>query len=235
MALLEVAALRAGYGRTPVLHGVDLAVEAGEIVALLGRNGVGKTTTLRAIMGLTTVFGGAISVDGARIDRCPTHAIARRGVTFVPEDRGIFPGLTVAEHLRLGALAAGDGRRAAAEDRLFAQFPVLRERLAQDASSLSGGERQMLALGRALVAQPRLLLLDEFSEGLQPNVVQQLAGVLLDVAATRVAILLVEQSARLALRLSSRCYVMEKGRVVDGGASDQFLADEERLRRHLVV
>jgi branched-chain amino acid transport system ATP-binding protein len=235
MALLEVADLHAGYGRTPVLLGVNLSVEAGEIVALLGRNGVGKTTTLRTIMGLTTHHRGAIVFDGRRIERQRAHDVARAGVAYVPEDRGIFAGLTVAEHLRLGRLAGNHRNGAGDEEEVFTFFPVLRERLTQDASSLSGGERQMLALSRALVARPRLLLLDEFSEGLQPNVVQQLAARLTEIAASGVGVLLVEQNAHLALRLSARCYVMEKGTIVDGGESSQFVADEERLRRHLVV
>ena len=232
VTLLDVRQLHAGYGRTPALFGVDLCVEAGEIVALLGRNGVGKTTTLRSIVGQTTRMSGTVTIDGMAVERLPTHTIARMGAAYVPEDRGVFPGLTVAENLRLGRLAAaatGDERDA------IQRFPILGERLEQDAGALSGGERQMLALGRALLARPRLLLIDEFSEGLQPNVVQDLAVGLGEIAAGGVGVLLVEQNARLALRISGRCYVMEKGSVVDGGASSDFLADEERLRAHLVV
>jgi branched-chain amino acid transport system ATP-binding protein len=232
MSLLEVSQLQAGYGRTPSLFGVDLRVEAGEIVALLGRNGVGKTTTLRSIMGLTTRTGGSVSLAGTPVERLPTHAIARLGVAYVPEDRGVFPTLTVADNLRLGRLA---GRGRDYEERAVARFPVLAERREQDASALSGGERQMLALGRALLARPRLLLLDEFSEGLQPNVVQALTADLREIAASGVGILLVEQNAQLALRLSARCYVMEKGVIVDEGDSAVFLADDDRLRKHLVV
>jgi branched-chain amino acid transport system ATP-binding protein len=151
----------------------------------------------------------------------------------VPEDRGVFPGLSVGDNLRLGRLAGRSGP--GDEERAVARFPVLGERRDQDASALSGGERQMLALGRALLARPRLLLLDEFSEGLQPNIVQELAVGLIEIAATGVGILLVEQNAHLALRVSARCYVMEKGVVVDQGPSAQFLADDDRLRKHLVV
>ena len=232
MTLLAVERLHAGYGRTPALFGADLYVAAGEIVALLGRNGVGKTTTLRSIIGQTTRTSGSVTVAGAPVERMPSHAIARLGVAYVPEDRGVFPGLTVAENLRLGRLAgaaAGDERDA------IARFPVLGERLGQDAGALSGGERQMLALGRALLARPRLLLIDEFSEGLQPNIVQELAAGLGEIAASGVGVMLVEQNARLALRVSARCYVMEKGVVVDEGASSDFLTDEARLREHLVV
>jgi branched-chain amino acid transport system ATP-binding protein len=233
MTLLEVEQLHAGYGRTPALFGVELSVAAGEIVALLGRNGVGKTTTLRSIVGLTTRASGRVALDGRSIERLPTHVIARLGVAYVPEDRGVFPGLSVADNLRLGRLA---GRGATGDqDRIMARFPVLAERLEQDANALSGGERQMLALGRALLARPRLLLLDEFSEGLQPNLVQELAAGLGEIAASGVGILLVEQNARLALRISARCYVLEKGRVVDEGASSMFLADDRRLREHLVI
>jgi ABC-type branched-subunit amino acid transport system ATPase component len=233
MALLEVEQLHAGYGRIPALFGVELSVAAGEIVALLGRNGVGKTTMLRSIVGLTTHVSGRVALDGRSIERLPTHVIARLGIAYVPEDRGVFPGLSVRDNLRLGHLA-GPG---AAEDheRVRARFPVLTERLEQDANALSGGERQMLALGRALLARPRLLLLDEFSEGLQPNLVQQLAAELGEIAASGVGVLLVEQNAHLALRISTRCYVMEKGRVVDAGTSSMFLADDRRLREHLVI
>lgn len=232
MTLLTVNQLHAGYGRTPALFGVDLRVAAGEIVALLGRNGVGKTTTLRSIVGQTTRTSGSVAIDGAAIERLPTHAIARMGVAYVPEDRGVFPGLTVAENLRLGRLASGV---ASDEAEAIARFPVLGERLEQDAGALSGGERQMLALGRALLAHPRLLLIDEFSEGLQPNVVQELAAGLGEIAASGVGVLLVEQNAHLALRVSARCYVMEKGVIVDDGVSSDFLADDDRLREHLVV
>jgi ABC-type branched-subunit amino acid transport system ATPase component len=233
MALLEVEQLHAGYGRIPALFGVELSVAAGEIVALLGRNGVGKTTTLRSIVGLTTHVSGRVALDERSIERLPTHVIARLGIAYVPEDRGVFPGLSVRDNLRLGHLA---GRGAVEEhNRVTARFPVLTERLEQDANALSGGERQMLALARALLARPRLLLLDEFSEGLQPNLVQQLAAELGEIAASGVGILLVEQNAHLALRISTRCYVMEKGRVVDAGASSMFLADDRRLREHLVI
>lgn len=232
MTLLAVARLHAGYGRTPALFGVDLRVEAGEIVALLGRNGVGKTTTLRSIVGQATRTAGTVSMDGRAIERLPTHAIARMGVAYVPEDRGVFPGLTVADNLRLGRLAGGV---ASDEGEAIARFPVLGERLDQDAGALSGGERQMLALGRALLARPRLLLIDEFSEGLQPNLVQELAGGLGEIAASGVGVLVVEQNAHLALRVSARCYVMEKGVVVDEGGSSEFVMNEARLREHLVV
>lgn len=233
MTLLEIAGLHAGYGRTPALFGVDLHVGAEEIVALLGRNGVGKTTTLRGIIGLTTRTSGRVMLDGRGIERLPTHAIARMGVAFVPEDRGVFPSLTVRDNLRLGHLAGRN--RPGDEPDAVARFPILGERLDQAADALSGGERQMLAIGRALLTRPRLLLLDEFSEGLQPNVVQELAAGLSEIAATGVGILLVEQNARLALGVSARCYVMEKGTIVDEAASPVFLADDDRLRKHLVV
>jgi branched-chain amino acid transport system ATP-binding protein len=232
VTLLAVNQLHAGYGRTPALFGVDLRVETGEIVALLGRNGVGKTTTLRSIVGQTTRTSGGVTVDGTAIERLPPHAIARMGVAYVPEDRGVFPGLTVAENLRLGRLAGGE---ASDVTHAITRFPVLGERLDQDAGALSGGERQMLALGRALLSRPRLLLIDEFSEGLQPNVVQELAAGLGEIAASGVGVLLVEQNAHLALRVSARCYVMEKGVVVDEGVSRDLLEDDERLRAHLVV
>lgn len=233
MTLLDVAGLHAGYGRTPALFGVDLRVDRGEIVALLGRNGVGKTTTLRSIVGQTTRTAGGVTLDGTPIEKLPTHAIARMGVAFVPEDRGVFPSLTVGDNLRLGRLAARG--RPGEDASVFTGFPILRERLGQESNALSGGERQMLAIARALLTRPRLLLLDEFSEGLQPNIVRELAAGLGEIAAAGVGILLVEQNATLALRVSARCYVMEKGVIVDEGPSVAFLADDERLRQHLVV
>ena len=225
--------VHAGYGRTPALFGVSLHVERGEIVALLGRNGVGKTTTLRTIVGLTTRTGGRIALDGTPIERQSTHAIARMGVAFVPEDRGVFPGLTVGDNLRLGRLAAGG--RSADEVDAVARFPVLGERLGQDANALSGGERQMLAIGRALLARPRLLLLDEFSEGLQPNIVQELGG---RVAGDRQQrrrhpARRAECTARFARQRALLC--AGERRVVDEGPSATFLTDDERLRKHLVV
>jgi branched-chain amino acid transport system ATP-binding protein len=216
---LELVGVRAGYGRIEVLHGLDLAVPEGCVAALLGPNGAGKTTTLRAISGTLPVTGGAIRLDGRRIDRLRTPTIARRGVTLIPEGRGIFPGLTVAENLRITHRSGGAGGGGDAEpwpvwlERVTATFPILGTRLGQVAGSLSGGEQQMLALSRALVGRPRVVLVDELSMGLAPLVVEQLFE---QIAALRDAgqtVLLVEQYLGHALRHADLCYVLAKGRV----------------------
>lgn len=233
MSLLEVENLVAGYGRVPVLHDVTLTVQPGEVVAVLGRNGVGKTTLLRTIAGVgTDVMAGRVRLAGTDALKLSAHQRARLGISFVPEDRGIFGSLSVVDNLRLGLLA-GSGRRTLKY--ALDLFPLLAERLAQPAGSLSGGERQMLALARALLTEPKLLLLDEFSEGLQPNVVHELANRLIELAQTGVAALLVEQNPALALRIGRRVYVLQRGEVVDSGPSSAFSSDEARLRQHLVI
>jgi branched-chain amino acid transport system ATP-binding protein len=213
---LELDGVRAGYGRIEVLHGLSLRVPAGSVVALLGPNGAGKTTTMRAVAGTLPLTAGRISLDGRRIDGLRPSAVARRGVTLVPEGRGVFGGLTVEENLRIAhRSAAGDpGSWTAWLDRVGATFPRLTERLGQVAGSMSGGERQMLAMCRALAGQPRVVLVDELSMGLAPLVVEELFG---QVAALRDAgqtILLVEQYLTHALRYADVCYVLAKGRVV---------------------
>ena len=227
--LLELAGVEARYGALQALHGVSLAVEEGQIVALLGANGAGKTTTLRAVSG-TVRRSGRIAVAGRTLKREGPEAAARLGIAHVPEGRGTFADLTVRENLRLGAfLRRGDLR--AALGRVERLFPVLRERRDQHAGTLSGGEQQMLALSRALMARPRLLMLDEPSLGLAPLVVREIFRVL--EALNRedgLAILLVEQNARLALAASRAAYVLEGGRVVVAGSSET-LAREESVRR----
>jgi branched-chain amino acid transport system ATP-binding protein len=213
---LELTDVRAGYGRIEVLHGVSLRVPAGSVVALLGPNGVGKTTTLRAISGTVAVSGGAIRLAGRRIDNRRPSAIAARGLTLVPEGRGVFPALTVEDNLRIahhGAPAAQAGPWEAWLDEIVATFPRLGERLQQRAGSLSGGEQQMLAVCRALVGEPEVVLFDELSMGLAPLVVAELFD---RVAALRDAgrtIVLVEQYLTYALGLADLCYVLSKGRV----------------------
>jgi len=221
--LLRVEGLSAGYLGVRVLWGVDLRVGEGEHVAIIGPNGAGKTTLLKAIAGLVRPMGGEVWLLGRRATRLPAHAIARMGVALVPEGRELFPQLTVAEHLRLGALLA---RARGEEDGVglaLELFPALRERLRQRAGTLSGGEQQMLAIARALVAKPKLLLLDEPSAGLSPIVVKELLSALEGLKIRGLSLLLVEQNVRLALSLCDRAYLLEKGRIVLEGSANELL------------
>ncbi len=232
--MLEVEALEAGYGETRVLHGLSLTVGRGEVVALLGRNGVGKTTTLRAIMGLLPPRAGRVRIDGRDVTGLPAHRIARLGVGYVPETRDIFPSLTVAENLEL---ARRLGRREGPWDpeRIYALFPRLHERRDNPGTALSGGEQQMLAIARALIQNPQLLLLDEPTEGLAPIVVQEIRAKLRELIATGLTVLLVEQNFRFATPLASRCYVLARGRVAWHGPAVELAASEELQRRLLAV
>ena len=210
-ALLQVEAVDAGYGRSHVLQGVSLEVGDRTAVALLGRNGAGKSTTLKAIMGIVGAARGRIRFDGAAIERLPPHRIARRGIAYVPEDRGIFASLTVDEHLRLNR-RRGAGRPVSVEA-LYERFPLLAERRRNRGDELSGGEQQMLAIARALSFAPRLLILDEPTEGLAPIVVERIAAILHALRAAGMTMLLVEQRYRFAIGLADRVYVLGKGRV----------------------
>ncbi len=230
--MLRLHDVDASYGESQVLHGLSISLNAGEVVALIGRNGVGKTTALRTVMGFTNVRAGTVEVDGVDVIGMPPHTVARLGCAYVAEDRGIFTNLTVMEHLRLGPAAQGTALELRA---VFNQFPLLRERATQRADSLSGGERAFLAMAMALVQAPRLLLVDEMSEGVQPNTARELGRLVRQLADDGAAVLLVEQNARLALRLADRAYVMEKGTAVLHGAAEELLADHESLRAHLVV
>jgi len=231
MALLELDGVRAGYGQTRVLHGVSMSVGDGDVVALLGANGAGKTTTLRAITGGVR-WDGIINFGGRSLRRATTETIVRMGIAHVPEGRGVLTELTVEENLRLGAYLRRDGGGVAKDyDRVFGYFPILRERRKLSASTLSGGEQQMLALARALLMRPKLLLLDEPSLGLAPLVVRSIFEIIRAVnESDRVAVLLVEQNARIALELSSRAYVLEVGRVAVEGES-ATLKNQESVRR----
>ncbi len=231
MSLLAVRDLRAGYGTIEVLHGISLDLGAGEIVALLGSNGAGKTTTLRALTGLVRVRGGEVALGGRRIDRMSAHRIVALGLGHVPEGRRIFGALAVEENLRLGGYlirhdSAELGRRM---EELFATFPRLRERRAQLAGTLSGGEQQMLAIARALMLRPRVLVLDEPSMGLAPKLVRRIFGIIAAVRRDGAAVLLVEQNARSALGVADRAYVLESGRIVLEGAARE-LAGDPRVR-----
>jgi branched-chain amino acid transport system ATP-binding protein len=227
MSLLEVRDLHAGYGATQVLRGVSLEVEAGEIVALLGANGAGKTTTLRALCGLIR-RQGQVMLAGQRIDGMATEEIVRLGVAHVPDGRGTFTGLTTEENLRMGACTRRDKAGVRADfERFYEYFPRLKERRHQQAGTLSGGEQQMLAIARALMLRPRLLLMDEPSFGLAPKVVQDIFRIMRRVREEQqVAILLVEQNASLALDLADTAYLLETGRIVLAGPSASIRSNE---------
>jgi branched-chain amino acid transport system ATP-binding protein len=234
--LLELRGVDAAYGAIAVLRGVSLTIDDGGMVALLGANGAGKTTTLRAICNMGVRTRGEIHFAGRRIDGQPTEAIARAGIGHVPEGRGTFQSLSVEENLRLGAYLARASERRITDDlhKMFAYFPVLRDRLHQQAGTLSGGEQQMLAIARALMGQPRLLVLDEPSFGLAPIIVQDIFRILRVINREQhTSILLVEQNARLALELVDRVYLLETGRVVTSGPPAQIAADESVRRAYL--
>jgi branched-chain amino acid transport system ATP-binding protein len=230
-ALLTVHAVTASYGATPVLHDVSLEVRPHEVVTVLGSNGTGKSTLLRVISGLLGADGGEIRFAGHRIDGLHPKEVVRLGIAHCPEGRKVFPDMTVRENLRLGAYAFGRPARDLVEDieRIYALFPRLRERERQAAGTLSGGEQQMLAVGRALMARPQLLMLDEPSLGLAPLVVQTLFEIIRDINGTGTAILLVEQNAYQALRVAHRGYVMETGRIVLEDSGDT-LRDNPRVK-----
>ncbi len=229
--MLKVSGLKVRYGNREALHGIDLEVGTGEIVTLVGSNGAGKTTTLKAISGVLRASDGQVQFGGERIDRLSPHAIIARGVVHVPEGRLLFADMTVMEHLELGALRAPSGRAGYARrlDWVFELFPVLKERVAQRAGTMSGGQQQMVAIARGLMAEPKCLMLDEPSLGLAPIVVDTLADTILTLHRTGIAILLVEQRVDLALRLADRAYVLETGRVVLSGAASA-LAEDDRVR-----
>jgi len=226
VSLLSIEQLQVAYGGIRAVKGIDLAVEPGELVCLIGANGAGKTTTLRAITGLVRAASGAIRYDGTDLSRMKSHEIARRGLALVPEGRGVFAQLTIEENLAMGAYARSDAAAVAADvDRSFTLFPRLKERRKQTAGTLSGGEQQMLAIARALMSRPRLLLLDEPSMGLAPLMVEKIFDVIRAIAAEGVTLLLVEQNARLALEVSHRAYVLEGGLVTLSGEGKTLLHD----------
>ena len=226
MSLLALESLQVAYGGIRAVKGVDLTVEAGELVCLIGANGAGKTTTLRAITGLVRAAAGRVLYEGADLAGRRVHEIARRGLAMVPEGRGVFAQLTIAENLAMGAFARNDRAAVASdEERVFTLFPRLKERRAQTAGTLSGGEQQMLAIARALMSRPKLLLLDEPSMGLAPLMVEKIFEVIRAIAAEGVTMLLVEQNARLALESSHRGYVLEGGVVSFSGEAKGLLGD----------
>ena len=222
--LLEVDGVTSGYGKVEVLHDMSISVPEGSVVALLGPNGAGKTTTLKVISGTLPVWNGAVRYDGECIDGRSAFEIARRGVTLVPEGRGIFPGLEVRENLEIGVRAGDNGEsRKVRMDRVLETFPRLRERLSQRAGTLSGGEQQMLALSRAFLGNPRVLLMDEISMGLAPRIVEQLFESVNELRERGLTIVLVEQYLTYALRFADICYVLAKGRI-------EFVGEPAELR-----
>ena len=231
--MLHVADIHAYYGQSHVLQGVSLDVGKGEVVSLLGRNGSGKTTTLLTIMGYLSPAPGSITYDGVEIGGLPPYRISRMGLGFVPQERGIFPSLTVMENL---TVAARRGRRGEwTLERVLCLFPRLRERAANRGSQLSGGEQQMLSIGRALLLNPSLLILDEPSEGLAPLIVQEIISILHEVRAGGLPILIVEQNIRAAFAVADRHYILSKGAVCFTGTTDELRNNEDMLHQHLGV
>jgi len=225
VSLLALERLQVAYGGIRAVKGIDLFVDANETVCLIGANGAGKTTTLKAITGLVRAAAGRIVYDGAQINGRRVHEIARRGLALVPEGRGVFAQLTIEENLAMGAFARSDGGIGDDVERVFTLFSRLKERRRQVAGTLSGGEQQMLAIGRALMSRPKLLLLDEPSMGLAPLMVEKIFEVIRHIAAEGVTLLLVEQNARLALEASHRAYVLEGGLVTLSGPARELLGD----------
>ncbi len=227
--LLSVAGLRSGYGGKPVLQGIDLDVRHREITAVIGRNGVGKSTLMKTIIGLLPATAGAVCLDGRDITGDTPHARARRGIGYVPQGRDVFPRMSVEENLRVG------GVDRAGFEPVYHHFPILKERRRQTAGTLSGGQQQQLALGRVLVGKPVLLLLDEPSEGIQPSIVQDIARIVVELnRTTGLTVVLVEQNIDMIRVMAQRCYVMDKGRIV-AELTSAMLEDDDVVRRYLAV
>jgi branched-chain amino acid transport system ATP-binding protein len=226
MKALEASALQTYYAKSHILNGVGLTVEEGEIVALLGRNGAGKTTTLRSLMGLTPPREGSIRVFGTEVAKLPTFRIAALGVGYVPEGRRIFPNLSVEENLRVPLVRVGPWSL----ERVFALFPRLAERRNNRGRQLSGGEQEMLAIARALILNPKLLLLDEPSQGLAPLIVKEVFRVVESMRQEGISVLLVEQNVRVSLAVADRAYVLDEGKIVYAGSASELAADEDRVR-----
>jgi len=236
MAMLEVEGLNAWYGASHVLHGISLAVEPGEIVALVGRNGAGKTSTIRSVMGLMPRAVGSLRFAGVELLALPAHARFRLGLAYVPEERRIVPGLTVRENLQLGLVATDgsiDERRAI--DEIAESFPRLKERLDQQGVTMSGGEQQMLAIARAMIAKPKMILLDEPSEGIMPVLVEEMGVLFRRLRDQGVTLLLVEQNVEWALKLADRAVIIDQGEVVHRSTAAALLADKAVQERYCAV
>jgi len=233
--MLSIENVQSAYGRIEVLHGVTLHVDAGEIVTLIGANGAGKTTLMHAISGVQPITDGAIRFEGEPIEKCPAHARVAFGISQVPEGRQIFAPLSVLDNLKLGAWSCRDADLQPSLARVYALFPMLDAILQMPAGALSGGQQQMLAIGRALMAKPRLLLLDEPSMGLAPNLVDQVLTVIRALKDNGLTILLVEQNARAALAIADRAYVLETGRVTLSGPAAEIQADRRVREAYLGI
>ncbi|MEW6274704.1 MAG: ABC transporter ATP-binding protein [Bacillota bacterium] len=234
--ILNLAEIVTCYGKSEVLQGISLCVEEGEVVALLGRNGAGKTTTMRSIMGLTPPRAGTIEFKGVKIAGKPPHEIARLGISYVPEDRRIFPDLSVEENLLLAErLAPRENQKIWPLPRVYELFPVLYDFRKRKGALLSGGQQKMLALGRALMKQPRLLLLDECTEGLAPLIVREFVRVLKEVRSSGTTVLMADQNFRFARSLADRGYIIDKGLINYQGTIEQICSNEEIVRKYLAV
>ncbi|UCB51481.1 MAG: ABC transporter ATP-binding protein [Deltaproteobacteria bacterium] len=234
--MLEIQNIDTYYGLSHILQDVSLEVNTNEIVTLVGRNGAGKTTTLKSILGITPVRSGRIVFNGEDISALPTHMTVQRGISYVPEERRIIPGLSVRENLKLALLKSRNrDREEEMIERVAQYFPVLQKRLTQEGTSLSGGEQQMLAIARGLVTDPDLMLIDEPTEGLMPILVEAIAEMVRTIHSEGVTVLLVEQNMEMALSISHRAYVMDEGRIQTFGPAKDILADEEIQRRYLSV
>jgi branched-chain amino acid transport system ATP-binding protein len=234
--MLKIDKLNAWYDRSHVVQDVSLDVRAGEIVTLMGRNGAGKTTTLRAVMGLIAKRSGSVVFDGAELLSQPPHTRFHAGLAYVPEERRIVPGLTVRENLQLGVTASKNrGEMARMIDEIAETFPRLKERLDQEGTSMSGGEQQMLAIARAMMARPKMILLDEPSEGIMPLLVDEMFALFTRMKAAGTTILLVEQNVERALKVSDRAYILDQGAVVHSGTGAELLADKEIQEKYCAV
>ena len=234
-ALLEARELHTYYGASHVLHGIDFRIDRGETVGLMGRNGMGKSTLIRSMLGLVKPRDGEVFVRGTPMTRGEPYLIARQGIAYVPEGRGIFPNLTVEENLVMAARAGADGQRAWTLERVLATFPRLAQRLEHGGWQLSGGEQQMLTIGRALLTNPDLLILDEATEGLAPQIAHEIWRILGDIRSHGIATLIVDKNYAAVTAMADRCVILVKGRVVYEGGSELLLRDRDILQRHLGV
>ncbi len=233
--IVDALGLHTHYGQSHVLHGVDLQIHRGETVCLMGRNGMGKTTTIRSILGLTPITAGTISIAGRDMTRAQTHEIVASGIGYVPEGRGMFPSLTVRESLEMAARPGADGRRDWTLERVLETFPRLAERINHMAGNLSGGEQQMVAIGRALMLNPDLLILDEATEGLAPLIRKEIWRVIAMVKETGIASLIVDKNVNALMQITDRSLIMVKGRVVHDGPSHELAGKPRLLQQHIGV